>query len=343
MGKQTAFRHPPHFQGGEYHGHCDLSGGYPVSWTISGQCLHTNKFPADDKIPKDAKTAVAKVLGVAVDLLEGNFAYDEKETKEIIPALSPQKEEESMNFSMPSTFPENTFQEFRKLAGKLFPPLLSDENLNDPQKQRMHFDKAWLAVLYRYRACSEHNEAFKNLFVNAMANDLWREWSKGDEHHYKLEQCLYHFFMNALSVLESLGFCLYFFCGMVDPKNFAGVCNPKNITLKATRSAFEVAFPHASITHHLRELLKDPEFIKIEEIRNILAHRLTSWRTVISNGSTDPDGTYSYTREEFWHIPGLKEDLVFDEKLIQRHFDEVTRLVTTLISASLEFAKPENR
>ena len=26
VGKQTAFRHPPHFQGGEYHGHSDLSG-----------------------------------------------------------------------------------------------------------------------------------------------------------------------------------------------------------------------------------------------------------------------------------------------------------------------------
>ncbi len=84
VGKQTAFRHQPHFQGGEYHGHCDLSGGYQVSWTISGQRLHPNKFPADDKIPKDAKMAVAKVLGMPVDLLEGFFAYDEKENKEII-------------------------------------------------------------------------------------------------------------------------------------------------------------------------------------------------------------------------------------------------------------------
>jgi hypothetical protein len=84
VGKQTAFRHQPHFQGGEYHGHCDLPGGYQVSWTISGQRLHSNKFPADDKIPKDVKMAVAKVLGVPVDLLEGFLAYDKKENKEII-------------------------------------------------------------------------------------------------------------------------------------------------------------------------------------------------------------------------------------------------------------------
>lgn len=84
VGKQAAFRHQPHFQGGEYHGHCDLPGGYQVSWTISGQRLHPNKFPADDKIPKDAKPAVAKVLGVSPDILEGFLAYDEKEPKEII-------------------------------------------------------------------------------------------------------------------------------------------------------------------------------------------------------------------------------------------------------------------
>lgn len=84
VGKHTAFRHQPHFQGGEYHGHCDLPKGYQVSWTISGQRLHPGKFPADDKIPNDAKSAVANVLGVSTDLLEGFLAFDEKEGKEII-------------------------------------------------------------------------------------------------------------------------------------------------------------------------------------------------------------------------------------------------------------------
>jgi hypothetical protein len=84
VGKQTAFKHQPHFQGGEYHGHCDLSAGNQVSWTISGQRLHPNKFPADDKIPKAAKMAIAKVLGISVDLLEAFIAYDEQENREII-------------------------------------------------------------------------------------------------------------------------------------------------------------------------------------------------------------------------------------------------------------------
>lgn len=200
-----------------------------------------------------------------------------------------------------------------------------------------------MAVRYRYRACSERNEAFKTLFVNAMANNLWREWSEGDEHHYKLEQCLYHFFMNGLSVFESLGFCLYFVGNMIDPKHFINICKPKKINLRGTSRTFGFAFPNAPITHHLGELLKNPEFITIEEIRNILAHRLSPWRTISSNGSTDPEGTYRYTREELWYIPGREEKLVFDEKLIQRRFDEITRLLTMLISASLEFAKSEKR
>lgn len=61
-----------------------MHGGYQVSWTISGQRLHPSKFPADNKIPNDAKAAVAKVLGVSSNLLEGFLSYDEKEGKEII-------------------------------------------------------------------------------------------------------------------------------------------------------------------------------------------------------------------------------------------------------------------
>ena len=79
VGRHTARRDKPSFQGDEYHGHCDLSGGYEVSWTISGNRRHPNKFPADDKIPADAKAAVAKVLGVDPNILEVYYGYDEVE------------------------------------------------------------------------------------------------------------------------------------------------------------------------------------------------------------------------------------------------------------------------
>ena len=75
VGRYTARRDPPHFQGDEYHAHAEIPGGYEVSWSKSGSRRHPTKFPAN--IPQDAKQAVANVLGVAIDLLETYRVHDE--------------------------------------------------------------------------------------------------------------------------------------------------------------------------------------------------------------------------------------------------------------------------
>ena len=144
-----------------------------------------------------------------------------------------------MDFMVPKTFPQNDFLEFGKLASAFFPSLLSDDNLNDPHKKLSHFQMAWLAVRYRYRACSEYNEEFKRVFAAAMESDLFREWSEGEEHHYALNKCLYGFFTNALSVFDNIGFCLYFLATMINPSRFPSVSDPKRINIKATRDAFQ--------------------------------------------------------------------------------------------------------
>lgn len=83
VGRRKAYKDQPHFHGDEYHGHCELPGGKEVSWTMTGKRRHPNKFPADDKIPKDAKLAVAKVLGVDPNILETYWGYDEIEGKNV--------------------------------------------------------------------------------------------------------------------------------------------------------------------------------------------------------------------------------------------------------------------
>jgi hypothetical protein len=83
VGRYTAHRHPSHTGGIEIHGHCQIAGGNEVSWTVSGKRHHPKKFPADNKIPKDAKAAVADVLGVNVDLLESFITCDEEEKREV--------------------------------------------------------------------------------------------------------------------------------------------------------------------------------------------------------------------------------------------------------------------
>ncbi len=82
VGNYEARRDPPHFQGDEYHAHAEIPGGYEVSWGRSGTRRHPNKFPAE--IPLDAKEAIAKVLGVEVDLLEGYRIRDETTGEEVL-------------------------------------------------------------------------------------------------------------------------------------------------------------------------------------------------------------------------------------------------------------------
>ena len=74
----------PHFQGGEYHGYCEMNDGPRISWTLSGQRLHPDKFPADDKVSEDVKIVVARILGVNVNRLESFFAFDDLESKTVI-------------------------------------------------------------------------------------------------------------------------------------------------------------------------------------------------------------------------------------------------------------------
>lgn len=83
VGRYIARRDQPHFHGDEYHGHSKLSGGEEVAWAITGSRKHPNKFPADDKIPADAKAAVAKVLGVDVSTLEAYIGFDGVEGKDV--------------------------------------------------------------------------------------------------------------------------------------------------------------------------------------------------------------------------------------------------------------------
>lgn len=82
VGNFTARRDQPHFQGDEYHAHVEIPGGYEVAWGKSGSRRHPNKFPTD--VPNDAKAAVAKVLGVKVNMLESFKVRDESLGEDVL-------------------------------------------------------------------------------------------------------------------------------------------------------------------------------------------------------------------------------------------------------------------
>jgi hypothetical protein len=242
-----------------------------------------------------------------------------------------------MFITLPPSFPTDKFQEFGLLASVFFPKILSDEDLNDPLQRQLHFNRSWMAVAYRYRACAEHNEEFKTLLRDA--SELWKEWGADEEQNYKLEKCLYGFFTNGLSVFESLGYCLYFIGAALRPGDFPHVQEPKKITLDRTAKAFKIAFPNLSITNRLAALPQEPEFKRLDAVRNILAHRLGGRRHVRGQGVMHSDGTFTHTREEFWYIPGSSDAMAFDDEMIQRCLDGLTGLLTSIVGASTEFTR----
>jgi len=242
-----------------------------------------------------------------------------------------------MFIALPPSFPKDKFQEFGLLAAQFFPKLLSDGFLSDPLQSRIHLDRSWMAVAYRYRECAEHNEEFKALLRGA--NELWKEWGADEEQNYKLEKCIYGFFTNGLSIFESLGYCLYFVGAALQTVDFPHVQQPKKITLDKTAKAFQAAFPGLLITSRLAALPQEPEFKRLDTVRNILAHRLSGRRNVRGESIHHSDGTFTHTREEVWHIPGSSDELIFDEEMIQRCLDGITGLLTSLVEASIEFAR----
>ena len=242
-----------------------------------------------------------------------------------------------MDISMPSSFPQIEFRAFGLAAQAFFPKILSDDDLNDPLERRRQFDWAWQAVRYRYRLCFECSEEFKFLLANA--SESWQSLAGDEELTYKLERCIYIFFMGGLSIFESFGFALYFLGSTLQPSAFPYIARPKKITLDATAKAFLAAFPKAVITQRLSELAQKPEFTALDGVRNILAHRLSGRQSMRSWSTLHRNGSYESTTEENWHIPGSKEKLTFNGEMLQRLLDAITALLTALVSASREFAE----
>jgi hypothetical protein len=71
-----------------------------------------------------------------------------------------------------------------------------------------------------------------------------------------------------------------------------------------------------------------------------VGHRLAGRRSVAITGTFHPDGTHTEDwRKDTWALPGAAGTLDFAEDMLQRHLDDITRLLTPLASAALEFAQ----
>jgi len=243
------------------------------------------------------------------------------------------------DITMPTAFPSTEFRAFGQAASTFFPALLSDDALFDPEKKRTNWEWASQAVRYRYRSCAECQDEFRALVANN-ASDAWRAGWLDEELSYKVERCIYLFFMSALSIFDSFAFCLYFLGHALQPGAFPDIANPRKITRSATARAYGGAFPQATITRLLAELPDDPGFATMDAVRNVVGHRLSGRRSITSWGILHSDDAFIEDwREDTWALPGAAAKLVFDEDMLQRYLDDNTRLLAPLASAAREFAQ----
>jgi hypothetical protein len=131
----------------------------------------------------------------------------------------------------------------------------------------------------------------------------------------------------------------YFLGNAIRPEHFPHFDKPQQITLSSAGKSYSVAFPHTAITKHLLELSKRSEYKDINTLRNTLAHRISGRRSIQFLGATHPDGTDRETRKEYLHVPGLGKPVNLSDALLQQHLDHIRNLLTTLASASRQFAE----
>jgi hypothetical protein len=195
-----------------------------------------------------------------------------------------------MDIVMPPAFPEVEFRGFGLAATKFFPALLSHEALYDPQEKRRQFDWSWQAVRYRYRSCAECQDEFKSLFGNA--SEAWRAGLGDEELTFKLERCIYMFFMSGLSVFDSLSFCLYFL-GNAVACCFSRRGQSAQHHPQADIQGFQRSIPASGNNGTPCESAANVAFSTIDEVRNLLAHRISGRRSVRSSGTLHADGTHT--------------------------------------------------
>ena len=146
----------------------------------------------------------------------------------------------------------------------------------------------WNGVAYRYRSCTEHDEAFTRL--------IEREGNiaRSQESIYQQQNELFGFFVAGQAAIESFCFGLFTFASIASPSNFpiATPANLRGINPGSTAQRFASAFPKETITARLDQLVSSPEFKEWADVRNLLIHRLSPPRQIDTGGVSWGQGVW---------------------------------------------------
>ena len=219
---------------------------------------------------------------------------------------------------MPTEFPVAAYE---RIHAKVQP-------LRDASPAAMNeFAGAWNAISYRYVAFVECDEAFRNsLAAHGTAPPALER--------YNQERDLFGFFSNGFSTFESFFYAAFAMLCLLKPNDFQ-IGTPqqqRNVTGTNTVSAYRRAFTPNSIIEALETLLKDPTYVELREIRNILSHRSAPGRTIHVAFGDEP-------APDQWKIANI----VLNERTTFTRRQGVAVTLTKAITALLQFAEQQLR
>jgi hypothetical protein len=149
------------------------------------------------------------------------------------------------------------------------------------------FKSALVAVAYRFKTVAECDDSFIEL-INQFSD------SPVQPARFHQEKELFNFFVNGLALIESFCYGLYWLGSELNPNDFS-INNLRHINPRNTRNKFNQFYGAEQISLSLSQLISSNEFIELEEVRNISAHRISHGRQFnVSFGSTSRDNTTTW-------------------------------------------------
>ena len=131
------------------------------------------------------------------------------------------------------------------------------------------------AISYRFTAFAEYDD----LFTTSISK---HGTAPPAEERYRQERNLFGFFSNGFSTFESFFYAAFAAAALIQPTRFP-IGTPqqqRNITAGSTVAEYRRTFTNASVVQALEDLTKDPSYLQLKEIRNILSHRSAPGRTI---------------------------------------------------------------
>ena len=173
----------------------------------------------------------------------------------------------SIGFKPATGFPQAPYE---RTHARLAP--LAETSLAATWRQ---FGLAWNAVAYRFQACAEFDDAFRDLFARLGSNT-------GGLDRYQQQRDLYGCVVNACSVIESFYYATYAAGALANPAAFP-IATPKaqrGINPPATATAFQRIYPGDPVTVVLSSVIAGPPWAKLKLLRNVLIHRAAPGKAV---------------------------------------------------------------